>query len=426
MTPPVARRRRDGIPPRYITIGTHFIVATARRGYKPKHKAMQNNRMDAVEEAIIPLINRRIAETPGTISLGQGVVFYPPPPQAIAYATEQMSRRGNQHLYGPVEGLPELREAFADKLDTDNNIKPDERQMIFVTAGANMAFNALMLACCAPGDEVILLLPYYFNHEMTAVMCGCKARCARTDDGFQPMLENIKNAIGPKTRAVVTVSPNNPSGCVYSEQTLTAINALCAEHNIYHISDEAYEDFAYETPHFSPASIAGAGAHTLSLFSMSKSYGFASWRIGYMVVPKQLGKALTKVQDNILICPPAISQYAAIACLRDGRPYLAEQLRVIKANRELCLEKLAPLAEQGIISAPPAAGAMYLFVRLNTDTPDKQIACRLIDERRVAVLPGSAFGDTGQPALRISYGALTADKLEQGIDRLVKGLQDLA
>lgn len=381
--------------------------------------------MNAVDEAIIPLINRRIAQTAGTISLGQGVVFYPPPPQAILYAMKQMAGSGNQHLYGPVEGLPELCEALTSKLNNDNKIKLDDRQMIFVTAGANMAFNALMLACCTPGDEVILLLPYYFNHEMTATMCGCKVRCVRTDDNFRPLLENIKNAVGPKTRALVTVSPNNPSGCVYSEKTLTAINALCAEHNIYHISDEAYENFTYGMPHFSPASIPSSGAHTLSLFSMSKSYGFASWRIGYMVVPKQLAKALTKVQDNILICPPAISQYAAIACLRYGRPYLKEQLRVIEANRKLCLEKLAPLTEQSIISTPPAAGAIYLFVRLNTDIPDRQISYRLIDKYQVAVIPGSAFGPLGQPALRISYGALTTASLEDGIERLVAGLRDL-
>ena len=380
-------------------------------------------RMEKVAEAVIPEIARAIAAHPETVSLGQGVVFYPPPPTALEYARRRMAA-DDRHVYGPVAGLPELHEAIAAKLAAHNGIQLGTGQTLFVTAGANMAFNALMLAVCDPGDEVILLLPYYFNHEMTATMCGCKVKCVPTGDDYHPLVENIKDAITGKTRAIVTVSPNNPSGAVYPERSLRAINALCAERGICHISDEAYEDFTFGgRRHFSPASQAGTEDHTVSLFSMSKSHGFASWRIGYMVAPRRLHDALTKIQDNVLICPPAISQFAAIECLNHGARYIRQMKQTIDANRELCLDKLAPLIARGLISAPPAEGGMYLFVRLNTGLDDTRIAHRLIAEHRVAAIPGSAFGAACNPSLRISYGALTTARLRTGIERLVRGLR---
>src|SRR4030095_8180337 len=144
-----------------------------------------------------------------------------------------------------------------------------------------------------PGDEVILPLPYYFNHEMAIVMAGCKPVLVLTDDNYQLCPDDLCAAIKPRTRVIVTVSPNNPTGAVYSESALRVVNELCRLHGIYHISDEAYEYFIFASRkqtleprnpiHYSPASIDGSASHTISLFSLSKAYGFASWRIGYMV-----------------------------------------------------------------------------------------------------------------------------------------------
>ena len=134
----------------------------------------------------------------------------------------------------------------------------------------------------------------------------------------------IERAITPRTRAVVTVSPNNPTGAVYPESTLRAVNTLCRDRGIFHIHDEAYEYFTYGgAGHFSPGSLPEAAGHTISLFSLSKAYGMASWRIGYMVIPEVLAEAVNKIQDTILICPPAVSQHAAIAALEVGRSFAA-------------------------------------------------------------------------------------------------------
>ena len=147
-------------------------------------------------------------------------------------------------------------------------------------------------------------------------MNGCRAVLVESDKNYQPDIQAIEQSISKKTRALVTISPNNPSGRVYEKKTLEAINRLCAENRIYHISDEAYEDFVYDQhSHFSPGSLPNAGEHTLSLFSFSKSYGLAGWRVGYMVVPRQLDLAIRKIHDTLIICPPVIAQHIAAECL---------------------------------------------------------------------------------------------------------------
>ena len=183
-----------------------------------------------------------------------------------------------------------------------------------------------VLAITDPDDEIVLLVPYYFNHEMAIVMAGARAVAAETTSDYQIDLDAIRRAITPRTRAVVTVSPNNPTGAVYPRAALQAVNELCRERGIFHIHDEAYEYFTYGgVEHFSPGSLPGAAAHTISLFSLSKAYGMASWRVGYMVVPDVLFEAVNKIQDTILICPPAVSQHAAMAALA-GRPRLRARL----------------------------------------------------------------------------------------------------
>lgn len=379
--------------------------------------------MRLIEEPVIPVINRLAAAHPGTISLGQGVVFYPPPAAALARAAARMGGAG-RHFYAPVEGIPELRDALERTLARDNGIAVDGRSTVFVTAGANMAFHALMLSVCDPGDEVILLAPWYFNHRMTVEMCGCRVVGVDTDARDYPLTERIAAAFTPKTRAVVTISPNNPSGRVYPRQLLTGVNELCARRGVYHVSDEAYADFTYAGHrHFSPGSLPGAAAHTLSLFTFSKSYGMASWRVGYLVAPRRLHAEITKVQDNVVICAPTISQLAALHCLEEERDYPREQRALIESNREICLNELGQLHAEGLVETIAAEGAFYIFLRLRRRCDDYRLAETLIREHRVAVIPGSAFGERRAPCLRVSYGALPPDGVGEGLRRLAGGLR---
>ncbi len=273
----------------------------------------------AVQAPIIPILGEWIRQSPGTISLGQGMVGYGPPPEALAAVPPFLAEPG-AHRYGPVEGLPALVDALAHKLTAENRLDLS-RSRVVVTAGGNLAFMNAVLAVADPGDEVILQAPYYFNHEMAVVMAGCRPVVVPTDARYQLQVDAIAAAITPRTRAVVTISPNNPSGAVYPEADLRAVNALCAARGVWHIHDEVYEYFTYGLPHFSPASMPGADAHTISLYSLSKAYGFASWRIGYMTVPETLWVAVNKIQDTLLICPPHVSQAAAVGALGAGRAY---------------------------------------------------------------------------------------------------------
>ncbi len=380
-------------------------------------------RMQGVQTPIIPVVGELIRANPGTISLGQGVAYYGPPTQAIEYIQRFLADVQN-HKYKLVQGIPELLEAIEKKLAAENGIRLGNDQRIVVTAGANMGFVNAVLAVTDPGDEIILNLPYYFNHEMAIVIADCKAVCVPTDENYQLQPELIERAITERTRAVVTISPNNPTGAVYPEQALRRVNDLCARRGIYHISDEAYEYFTYDgATHFSPGSMAGSAPHTLSLFSLSKAYGFASWRIGWMVIPAPLFEPVRKIQDTILICAPVVSQWAAVGAMHVGRAYCEDKLRETREIRRLVLDKLKEVDD--LVTIPRADGAFYLLLRVHTKMDPMQLTQRLIEEHKVAVIPGSTFGVQDQCLLRVAYGALQKDTAAEGIGRLVRGLRHI-
>src|SRR5712691_11302918 len=362
------------------------------------------SRMDAVQAPIVQVIGDLIRQVPGTISLGQGVVHYGPPQAAIDAARAALTD-SRTHEYQGGEGLPALVERLASKLRDENGIDVTRGRRIMVTAGANMAFVHAVLAVTEPGDEIILPVPFYFNHEMAIEMAGCRAVRVPTDARYQLQLDRIDRAITPRTRAIVTVSPNNPSGAVFGEDSLRGLSALCRERGVYHFADEVYEYFTYDgIRHFSPASIPGAEAYTISMYSLSKAYGFAGWRLGYMAYPEHLSSGMMKSQDTILVCATVVSQVAAIAALEVGRRYSEPHVRELAEIREIVrreLSSLAPLAD-----VPPADGAFYVLLKVNLERSAKALAERdasaeqlsdiriaeqLVREHKVAVVPGTAF-----------------------------------
>ncbi len=381
----------------------------------------QARRIGDIQPPIIPIIGQLIRQNPGTISLGQGLVSYGPPPEALAVLAS-FPRTPDDHRYGPVEGQPGLVDAIRRKLAAENGMAVGPERRIVVTAGGNMAFMNAVLAVTDPGDEVILISPFYFNHDMAVVMAGCRTVAVPTDDRYHLRLGPIRAAITPRTRAVVTISPNNPSGAVYPEAALREVNALCAERGLYHVHDEAYEYFTYEgTRHFSPGSIAGATAHTISLFSLSKTYGMAGWRIGYMVIPADLFEAVNKIQDTNLICPPIVSQAVAQAALEAGSGYCRARVAELAAVRTLVLDAFDTVRD--ICTVPMADGAFYCLVRVHTTMDPLGLVERLVEDYRVAAVPGTAFGLSDGCYLRVSYGALARDTVVEGMARLVTGLR---
>jgi aspartate/methionine/tyrosine aminotransferase len=221
---------------------------------------------------------------------------------------------------------------------------------------------------------------------------------------------------------VVTISPNNPTGAVYSPTALREVNEICRRHGVYHIHDEAYEYFVYGAArHFSPGSIPASVDYMISLYSLSKAYGFAAWRIGYMVIPERLLPAVKKAQDTILICPPVVSQEAACGALQAGAAYCRPKIQALARVRQMVLDEL--WAIKSFCAVPPADGAFYFLVKIDTQLDPMTVVERLIRDFGVAVIPGSTFGVEQGCTLRIAYGALEADSVAEGIGRLVRGLK---
>jgi aspartate/methionine/tyrosine aminotransferase len=385
-----------------------------------------SDRIDCVDTPIIPTIAALVRANPGTISLGQGVVGYGPPEDLVAALPALMADPA-LHKYQAVVGIPSLLEAIAAKLRTENRIGIAGESEVMVTAGSNSAFLNAVLAVGDPGDEFILPAPYYFNQEMAIRMCGCVPVPVPVRDDWQLDVDAIARAVGPRTRAIVTVSPNNPTGAVYREADLRAVNALAAARGLYHFSDEAYESFTYDgAVHFSPASLPGAQAHTLSFFSFSKNYGMASWRVGYVVHPRALSAAMGKVQDTNLICAPVVSQLLAAAALGRGRAIVAPRIAELARVRTAVHEALAAgLGE--LVAFPRTEGAFYVLMRLPGVDDPMAFARAMAERHRVATVPGFAFGlaDTRRANhQRLSYGALDAATVAEGVQRFVAAVRD--
>jgi aspartate/methionine/tyrosine aminotransferase len=378
--------------------------------------------ISSVQTPVIPVIGEWTRNTPGTLSLGQGMVSYPPPPAAMQ-AIRDFGTRPGEHLYGSPLGHARLLELIEAKLLCENGIDCASGYRVMVTAGSNMAFLNILLAIADPGDEIILPLPYYFNQEMAVRMLNCTPVAVPADANYQLRLDALKSAITEKTRAIVTVSPNNPSGAVYPEAALRAVNQLCRENGLYHISDEAYEYFTYgDARHFSPGGIKDAEHHTISLYSLSKAYGFASWRTGYLVVPEALLPSLLKVQDTNLICPPLITQYAAIGALETGSSYCKSRVLELARIRKQVTDQLQSLDG---VKACATEGAFYLLLKLDTGKNDLQLVKSLISDFKVAVIPGCAFGLHDACYLRVSYGMLDESAANIAMHRLIDGLGKL-
>lgn len=382
-------------------------------------------RIERVDTPIIPTIAALTRANAGTISLGQGVVSYGPPVEALGRLPALMADP-QLHKYQAVTGYPPLVDAIRAKLELENGLRTEGVSHVMVTAGSNMAFLNSVLAVADPGDEFILPMPFYFNQEMAIRMCGCVPVPVPTRADWSLDLPALAAAITPRTRAIVTVSPNNPTGAVYGEADLREVNALCARAGIYHFADEAYEYFTYDgARHFSPGSIPGAHAHTVSFFSLSKNYGMASWRVGYVVFPHDLFDAMMKVQDTNLICAPVPSQLLALEALRLGRPWVQPKIEQLAAVRRAVHAALAELGE--LVQFPRTQGAFYVLMRLPGVDDALAFNRTMIERHRVATIPGFAFGLTDTRSAnyqRLSYGALDAATVAQGVQRYVAAVKD--
>ncbi len=377
-------------------------------------------------DALNTQMNRMNSAGRDVISLGQSVPFFGPPPQMLDAVRDALDSFGPRlHTYGPDAGIPELRNSLARKLRDFNGLTFDPDTQILVTPGSNQAFMVAMTTILEPGDEVAIASPYYFNHHMAIELCGgrVKQMPLSEEDGFQMRMEDVERALSDRTRAMVIISPNNPTGAVYRPEEIATIARELTKRGIYVISDDAYEVFCYDGErHASVAGLADSADNIITLGSLSKTFGMTGWRIGYMAASAELCRQALKVQDAMAICAPIISQVAAAAALERMPEYPLGMIAELDERRTL-LEKT--LDEIPSLHWNKTYGALFAMVRADVETQNRELAWELLERAQVLMVPGSAFGAQWEGFLRVSYGCSPRDRYEEALSRLVECFERL-
>ncbi len=355
------------------------------------------------------------------LNVSQAAPVAPPPEPLRAEMARLAMEEPRAHLYGPVLGLPELREEVAAQWTAayGGSVAPAQ---VAITAGCNQAFAAAIATLCTAGDEVIVPVPYYFNHVMWLDMAGVRAVPLPTGAGLLPDPEAAAALIGPRTRAVVLVTPNNPGGAEYPADLVDAFFRLCRARGIALILDETYRDFHSRTgaPH-------GLFANPdwddtlVQLYSFSKAYRLTGHRVGALVAgPARLAEA-EKFLDTVTICPPQIGQFAALWGMRHLGHWLAAERAEILSRRAAIAAGFPALAAQGWDLL--GAGAYFAYMRHPFALPSDALARRMVEAAGVLCLPGTMFmpervAEGGRDQLRIAFANIDPDGIAALFDRL--------
>ena len=323
--------------------------------------------------------------------------------------------------YAPTPGIPPLREALAAKY-TDVYGLPTEAAQVVVSPGGKFSCYLTVLAVCSPGDEVIVPAPYWVSYPEMVKLAGATPKMVLATDatGFKLTPEMLEAAITPKTKLLILNSPSNPTGAVYTADEMAAITDVAVKHNLYIMSDEIYEHLLYDgVTHVSPASLsAEARERTIIVSGFAKTFAMTGWRLGTIIAPEPIAKAVAKLQSQTSSNATTFAQWGALSAYTDAdktKAALDEMLGAFDRRRKLVHAGLNAIDG---IDCLLAQGAFYLFPNISSFGLDDLTFCeRLLDEQKVAAVPGSAFGAPG--FLRISYA--TADEtLQKGLDRLGK------
>ena len=332
-------------------------------------------------------------------------------PEHIVEAAYRAMKEGKT-LYAPAQGIPELREAIAEKLREENEIdaKPEN---VIVTPGAKYAIYLAMQALIEEGDEVILLEPAWVSYEACILLAGGKPVWVRHTEDFKDA--PIEDYITQKTKMIVVNTPNNPIGVVYPKEFLKKIADLSKDHDILVMSDEVYEKIIFEGKHYSIASFDDMFERTITINAFSKTYAMTGWRIGYAAASEEIITKMRKIQSHSVTSPTTFVQYAAIEALKGDQSFVKEMVETFRKRRDLLSKGLDGL---GIEYAPPD-GAFYIFANVGMD--GDRFSEEFLNRYYVAVTPGSAFGKSYANWVRFSY-ATSTENIEKMLERLEKFL----
>jgi len=352
------------------------------------------------------------------LNLSQAVPSYAPAEPLQAHLAE-LSLQGTSAFYTEVPGLPELRDELAQHMASAYQGQVQDQQ-VAITAGCNQAFCVAISALAKPGDEIILPTPWYFNHQMWLAMqqIGCVPLACLDGEGALPDPERARELITPATKAIVLVTPNNPTGAIYSPELIRAFYQLSQEHNIALVIDETYKDFRDDrSPAHDLFQDPDWSGTLVQLYSFSKAYSLTGYRVGSIIAGLPLIQAVTKILDTLAICAPNIGQRAALYGLRHLSDWCNDKrLMMIQRSTALRAAFDAPELNYLLISS----GAYFAYVcHPFSGVSSRDVAKRLAGEFNLLALPGAYFGPGQEDYLRLAYANLEADKMADVVARLI-------
>jgi len=373
-----------------------------------------------IDRSPIRFILDRAAAYPDAIHLEIGQPDFGPPPHVIEAAVHCV--RNEYTGYTANSGMLELRQAIVVKLARENNLHLAPEN-VMVTAGAMQAVYSTMSVLLNPGDEILLPDPGYGNFAMAAWLGHAQPLFYPTlpSRGFEPDLDAIERLISERTRVLFINSPSNPTGAVYSEETLRRCLEICRRYDLYLVSDETYERLVFEGQHYTPAQWDDEG-RVISIFTTSKTYAMTGWRVGYAVANEAIIGAMTKIQEPMTSCVNTVAQYGAIAALLGPQDCVEEMRAEYRSRRDLAVA----LALEHELSVSYPRGAFYMLVDISSQPKDSvSFCCDLLEAEHLAVAPGKSFGERCDGYVRISLCA-GRDSLQEGIPRLATYLHHVA
>jgi aminotransferase len=351
------------------------------------------------------------------ITLGQALPGFAPPASAVD-AFKKALNDPSSHIYSSDAGIPELRIALAKAL-ASYGARVDPAREVIITAGGNQAFQLALTTLVIAGDEVVLAAPYFLNHEMAVRSVGAVPVEASVPaaQSFETTWDDLAPHVTIRTRAVVLVSPSNPTGAVIARDELQRIVRECASRDVIVIVDETYMTFVYDGDPSTAASLPDWTTNVVIVGSFSKAYAITGWRCGYLLAHEDAIAEAMKIQDCMVICAPVPVQRAVATVLEKEPDYPKRWLPELKERRDFLVDTLGAI--DGLAPVAPSGG-FFVMVKIAGCTDSRTAAMDLIEKQHVVTIPGRFFGESGEGYLRLSYGAASLARLRDATERLAK------
>ena len=360
-------------------------------------------------------------EIEGAISLGVGEPDFDTPWHIREEGIYSLER--GKTYYTSNAGLKELRQEIVNFMERKYNISYEWDKNILVTVGGSEAIDMALRAMIEPGDEVIITTPCYVSYEPCAILAGGNVKTIplKNENQFRLTAKELEDAITPKSKILIMCFPNNPTGAIMEKKDLEAIREVIIKHDLVVISDEIYAELSYGDKHVSIASLPKMKERTIVVNGFSKTYSMTGWRLGWATGPEDIIKQMTKIHQFAIMCAPTTSQYAGLEALKNGDDDIIMMRDAYDERRRYVLKRLA---EMGIPCFEPK-GAFYVFPDIRGfGLSSEEFCLRLLKEEKVVVVPGNAFGESGEGFVRISY-AYSLNDLKNALARLEKFVKKL-